>query len=66
MTRHPITFPVSAEIAGSGLFITSNDGRTEFHPSETMPEILRAKVPDLGATMNFLIWLLERFLERTR
>jgi len=42
--RHPITFPVSAEIVGSGLLITLNSGEIEFHPSDPVPTTPRAKV----------------------
>jgi hypothetical protein len=44
MTRHSIIFPVSAEIVSGGLLITLNSGETELHPSDSVPEIRRAKV----------------------
>jgi hypothetical protein len=37
MMRHPSTFPVSAEIVGSGLLITFNNGESKLYPRESDP-----------------------------
>jgi hypothetical protein len=46
MMRHPITFPASAEIVGSGLLITLNSGETEFHLSGVPEPRKASKVRD--------------------
>jgi hypothetical protein len=46
MMRHPVTFPVSAEIVSSGLLITLNNGETEFHRSDPLPRTPEPKWSD--------------------